>query len=68
MNREASTRGACGCLVVYSVDHLGKKIQNLSGTLFTFEIFENRGVKYSPGDSIIVQVSQGTIKNAQKSQ
>ena len=29
-----------GTFVVRSVGHLGKKIQNLSGTLFAFEIFE----------------------------
>ena len=28
-----------GTFVVRSVGHLGKKIQNLSGTLFAFEIF-----------------------------
>ena len=35
-----STRGACGCLVVRSVDHLGKKNSKFIGTLFAFEIFE----------------------------
>ena len=37
---KASTMGTCGCPGTPSVDHLGKNIQNLSGTLFAFEIFE----------------------------
>ena len=37
---KVSTMGTCGCPGTPSVDHLGKNIQNLSGTLFAFEIFE----------------------------